>query len=99
MLGFGVRKLSSQFLKSMASNMMVEENTDNLYSQSTYDIAMEALSSLITGKRRGDGPDISTKYSKLDRMMMYIKVIMWIDIIIIIHLVYDAYAFIHCNIH
>ncbi|KAL8493885.1 hypothetical protein ACS0TY_024884 [Phlomoides rotata] len=73
--GFRVRKLSSQFLKPMGSNMMIEENTDNLYPHSTYDIAMEALSSLITGKRRGDGPEISTKYTKLDRMMMYIEIL------------------------
>lgn len=75
---------------------MIEENTDNLYSQSTYDIAMEALSSLITSKRRGDGPEISPKYTKLDRMTMYIKVTMWTVIIIII--LYSAYAFSHSNI-
>lgn len=54
--------------------MMNEENTEKLHSPSTYDNAMEALSSLITSKRRGDGPAVSAKYDKLDRMKMYIKV-------------------------
>lgn len=51
---------------------MIVENTDHL--NPTYDTAMEALSSLITTKRRGDVPTISNKYTKLERMEMYVKV-------------------------
>ncbi|KAL3632525.1 Folylpolyglutamate synthase [Castilleja foliolosa] len=54
----------------MESNKMIEEN-----GQDSYDAAMEALSSLITSKRRGDGSVVSDKYDKLDRMVMYIKIL------------------------
>lgn len=53
---------------------MIAENAGDL--GYTYDTAMEALSSLITTKRRGDGTVISSKYTKLERMDMYVKVIM-----------------------
>ncbi|KAG8372035.1 hypothetical protein BUALT_Bualt12G0024800 [Buddleja alternifolia] len=69
--GFRDRKLSSEAVELMDSNTMTEENTR----QSTYDTAMEALSSLITSKKRGDGSPVSGKYTKLDRMSMYIKIL------------------------
>ncbi|KAI3472240.1 hypothetical protein Pfo_029728 [Paulownia fortunei] len=73
--GFKDKKLSSQVLEPMANNTMIEENTHNLHLPSTYDTAMAALSSLITSKKRGDRSAISDKYNKLDRMLMYIKIL------------------------
>ncbi|KAL8041366.1 hypothetical protein ABFS82_10G158300 [Erythranthe guttata] len=73
--GFTERKLSSQVLDPMERNTLIGENTQNGHLPSTYDAAMEALSSLITSKRRGDRSAINSKYSKLDRMMMYIKIL------------------------
>ncbi|KAL7097808.1 hypothetical protein ACP275_10G166300 [Erythranthe tilingii] len=59
----------------MERNTVIGENKQNGHLPSTYDAAMEALSSLITSKRRGDKSAINSKYSKLDRMMMYIKIL------------------------
>ena len=56
----------------METNTVVVENADHLHP--TYETTMEALSSLITTKRRGDVQTISNKYSKLERMEMYVKV-------------------------
>lgn len=53
-------------------NTAIAENAEHLHPM--YDSAMEALSSLITTKRRGDVPTRSNKYSKLERMEMYVKV-------------------------
>ncbi|KAL0404861.1 UNVERIFIED_CONTAM: Folylpolyglutamate synthase [Sesamum radiatum] len=46
--GFGDRKLKFQVLEPMESNTTIQENAYNLGLPSTYDTAMEALSSLIT---------------------------------------------------
>ncbi|KAL0339719.1 UNVERIFIED_CONTAM: Folylpolyglutamate synthase [Sesamum radiatum] len=73
--GFGDRKLPFQVLELMERNTTVQENAYDLGLPSTYDTAMEALSSLITSKRRGDGSIRSAKYDKLERMMMYIKIL------------------------
>ncbi|KAK6124732.1 hypothetical protein DH2020_041527 [Rehmannia glutinosa] len=59
----------------MESSRILEESTHDLHLPSAYDTAMDALSSLITSKRRGDGSTISVKYDKLDRMLMYIKIL------------------------
>lgn len=53
--------------------MVIAEDADTHF-PTTYDAAMDALSSLITSKRRGDGPSVSNKYNKLERMEMYVKV-------------------------
>ncbi|GFP90913.1 folylpolyglutamate synthase [Phtheirospermum japonicum] len=69
--GLGDSKLSySKVVEPLESNRMIEEN-----GQDSYDAAMEALSSLITSKRRGDGSVVSDKYDKLHRMVMYIKLL------------------------
>ncbi|KAL0453163.1 UNVERIFIED_CONTAM: Folylpolyglutamate synthase [Sesamum latifolium] len=59
----------------MESNTTIQENAYNLGIPYAYDTAMEALSSLITSKRRGDGSTRSAKYDKLERMLMYIKIL------------------------
>ncbi|XP_051149329.1 folylpolyglutamate synthase isoform X2 [Andrographis paniculata] len=76
----GTKRLHSQLrighrvLELMESNGIVEENENNLHLPSSYDAAMEALSSLITSKKRGDRSAVSDKYDKLSRMKMYLKI-------------------------
>ncbi|KAL3819745.1 hypothetical protein ACJIZ3_005650 [Penstemon smallii] len=67
--------LSSQVLEQMDRNTTLENDKQNLHFPSTYDAAMEALSSLISGKKRGDKSNVNGKYNKLDRMLMYIKIL------------------------
>ncbi|XP_041998981.1 folylpolyglutamate synthase-like isoform X1 [Salvia splendens] len=71
--GFGVREVLSLAQEQMEMNTVVAENADHLHP--TYETTMEALSSLITTKRRGDVQTISNKYSKLERMEMYVKIL------------------------
>ncbi|KAK4485482.1 hypothetical protein RD792_008124, partial [Penstemon davidsonii] len=72
--GSGDRKLlSSQVLEQMDNNTTLENDKQNLHFP--YDAAMEALSSLISGKKRGDKSKVDGKYDKLDRMLMYIKIL------------------------
>ncbi|KZV14589.1 folylpolyglutamate synthase [Dorcoceras hygrometricum] len=59
----------------MGGNMLTEENSYDLHPPSAYDTAMEALSSLITKKKRGNGSPVRGKYDKLERMLMYIKIL------------------------
>ena len=63
--------MSSQVIEQMQSNMVVKED---LSLTSSYESAMKALSSLITGKKRGDRSTVGGKYDKLERMTMYLKV-------------------------
>lgn len=74
----GIRhtKLSSQVMEKMGSNVVVKERSQDLHLSSSYETAMEALSSLITRQKRGDKSNICGKYGKLDRMLMYLKVTM-----------------------
>lgn len=88
---FGVRRLHSQEIvsqkdsnsrmmstcavKTMDMDVITEENSAALRLSSAYETAMEALSSLITRQKRGDASKIGSKYKKLDRMLMYIKIL------------------------
>ncbi|KZV18297.1 hypothetical protein F511_25401, partial [Dorcoceras hygrometricum] len=65
----------SNILETMGGNMLTEENSYDLHPPSAYDTAMEALSSLITKKKRGNGSPVRGKYDKLERMLMYIKIL------------------------
>ncbi|KAK6151325.1 hypothetical protein DH2020_013960 [Rehmannia glutinosa] len=69
--GFRDKKFSSQLPQLMDSNLMIEENTEK-YHHHAYEIAMEALFSLIFQKR-GDSCAVGGKYKKLERMLMYIE--------------------------
>jgi len=60
-------------VEKMRSNEAVQEQLWGLSQSASYDKAMEALSSLIT-RKRGEKSAIRSKYSKLERMMMYLKV-------------------------
>lgn len=66
--------MSSQVMEQMQSNVVVKEYSENPPLTSSYESAMEALSSLITSKRRGDRSSVGGKYGKLERMTIYLKV-------------------------
>ncbi|KAB2604437.1 folylpolyglutamate synthase [Pyrus ussuriensis x Pyrus communis] len=51
------------------------EYSDDLPITSSYESAMEALSSLITHKKRGDTSSVGGKYGKLERMSIYLKIL------------------------
>ncbi|GFY84732.1 DHFS-FPGS homolog C [Actinidia rufa] len=67
--------MSSEIMEKLGSNVVVKENSNGLPLSSAYETAMEALSSLITRQKRGDRSAIGGKYGKLDRMLMYIKIL------------------------
>ncbi|XP_057487280.1 folylpolyglutamate synthase [Actinidia eriantha] len=72
--GFRHTKMSSEIMEKLGS-VVVKENTNGLPLSSAYETAMEALSSLITRQKRGDRSAIGGKYGKLDRMLMYLKIL------------------------
>ena len=55
----------------MASNGVVHGHSQELALSSSYETAMEALSSLISRRKRGDG---SKRGDKFDMMFRYLKV-------------------------
>lgn len=73
--------VSSQIVEKMGEvvekmGVVVEEHSWGLSHSGSYEAAMEALSSLITRQKRGDkSVALRGKYSKLERMMMYIKIL------------------------
>lgn len=64
-------------MEHMQTNVVAKEYSDDLPITSSYESAMEALSSLITLKKRGDTSSIGGKYGKLERMSIYLKVAYW----------------------
>lgn len=66
--------MSSGIIDRPGSNVVIEENLSDLPLSAAYEMAMDALSSLITRKKRGDKTPVRGRYGKLDRMLMYIKV-------------------------
>ncbi|KAF3442479.1 hypothetical protein FNV43_RR16395 [Rhamnella rubrinervis] len=68
-------KMSSQVMEKMRSNVVIEEYPEDSPLPSSYDSAMEALSSLITRQKRGDRSSVGGKYGKLERMSMYLKIL------------------------
>lgn len=67
--------ISSELVENITSNEVKEEYSRDLSLPRSYEAAMEALSSLISGRKRGKKNVVLGKYSKLERMMMYVKVI------------------------
>ena len=63
--------MSSGVLFERGSNV-VTDGQSHSFSLSSYETAMEKLSSLITRQRRGEKPPIP---NKLERMSMYLKVL------------------------
>ncbi|GMH20180.1 hypothetical protein Nepgr_022021 [Nepenthes gracilis] len=70
-----LRKMSSQIEEKMSSNVAVEEYVGGFPRSTSYEIAMEALSSLITRQKRGDQSSVGGTYGKLERMEMYLKIL------------------------
>lgn len=70
--------ISSELVENITSNEVKEEYSRDLSLPRSYEAAMEALSSLISGRKRGKKNVVLGKYSKLERMMMYVKVI-WVN--------------------
>ncbi|KAI5318121.1 hypothetical protein L3X38_037829 [Prunus dulcis] len=73
--GYRSTKISSQVMEQMQSNVFVKEYSEDLPVTSSYESAMEALSSLITRKKRGERSSVGGKYGKLERMLIYLKIL------------------------
>lgn len=63
--------MPSEVLIERGSNVVTNGQVQN-FTSSSYEAAMEKLSSLITRQRRGEKPPIA---NKLEKMSMYLKVI------------------------
>lgn len=64
----------TQVIKKTERNPDMEECLPDLPVPSSYEKAMEALSSLITRQKRGGNSSLGGTYGKLERMSMYLKV-------------------------
>ncbi|CAN6586347.1 unnamed protein product [Malus baccata var. baccata] len=73
--GYTSTTISYQVMEHMQTNVVAKEYSDDLPITSSYESAMEALSSLITSKKRGDSPSVGGKYGKLERMLIYLKLL------------------------
>ncbi|XP_070668079.1 folylpolyglutamate synthase isoform X4 [Malus domestica] len=71
--GYTSTTISYQVMEHMQTNVVAKEYSDDLPITSSYESAMEALSSLITCKKRGDTSSVGGKYGKLERMSIYLK--------------------------
>lgn len=58
----------------MGSNDVIGDYLQDVPLSSSYETAMDALSSLITRQRRGEQSNVAGKYGKLERMLIYLKV-------------------------
>ncbi|KAJ0521361.1 putative tetrahydrofolate synthase [Helianthus annuus] len=70
--GLQYANMSSQIVTTVNSSSMQEQECHSPY---TYEAAMEALSSLITRKKRDRNLNTDAKYTKLERMSMYIQIL------------------------
>ena len=66
--------MASQNMEKLESNVAIIDYSQDVPLSTSYEVAMEALSSLIRQKKRGDRKGIGGKYGKLDRMRIYLKV-------------------------
>ncbi|KAG8648934.1 folylpolyglutamate synthase isoform X3 [Manihot esculenta] len=73
--GSECRKMSSQAMGEKESNGVVKDCLQELPHSNNYETAMEALSSLITGQKRGSRSSVGSRYGKLERMQMYLKIL------------------------
>uniref|UniRef100_A0A6M2ECU6 Folylpolyglutamate synthase n=1 Tax=Populus davidiana TaxID=266767 RepID=A0A6M2ECU6_9ROSI len=74
-IGFRCRNMASQNMEKLESNVAIIDYSQDVPLSTSYEVAMEALSSLIRQKKRGDQKGIGGKYGKLDRMRMYLKIL------------------------
>ncbi|XP_030925828.1 folylpolyglutamate synthase isoform X7 [Quercus lobata] len=68
-------KMSSQVVEKLESNGVVKEHLQDFSVPSSYETAMEALSSLITSQKRGAKSSVGGAYRKLERMSEYLKIL------------------------
>ncbi|KAI5583765.1 hypothetical protein POPTR_006G045400v4 [Populus trichocarpa] len=73
--GFRYRNMASQNMEKLESNVAIIDYVQDVPLSTSYEVAMEALSSLIRQKKRGDRKGIGGKYGKLDRMRIYLKIL------------------------
>ena len=66
--------MSSQVLENIGSNDVIRDYLQDVPLSSSYETAMDALSSLITHQNRRERSNVGGKYGKLERMLMYLKV-------------------------
>lgn len=62
-------------METTGSNAIFKDHIQESTLSSSYENAMEALSSLITRQKRGEKSHVGGTYGKLERMSMYLKVI------------------------
>ncbi|CAK7342692.1 unnamed protein product [Dovyalis caffra] len=69
------RKMSTQSMEKLDSDVSILDYLPEMPLSTSYEAAMEALSSLIRQQKRGNKKTVGGKYGKLDRMQMYLKVV------------------------
>ncbi|KAK7817394.1 folylpolyglutamate synthase [Quercus suber] len=67
--------MSSEVMEKLGSNGVVKEHLQDFSIPSSYETAMEALSSLITSQKRGAKSSVGGTYRKLERMSEYLKIL------------------------
>ncbi|KAI6700240.1 hypothetical protein NL676_014564 [Syzygium grande] len=67
--------MSLQVVKKMENALAFKGNSQDLPLSSSYEAAMEALSSLITHQKRGDPTPVAGKFGKLERMSIYLRIL------------------------
>ncbi|XP_026414638.1 folylpolyglutamate synthase-like isoform X2 [Papaver somniferum] len=73
--GLGLKRSPLRLIEEMGSGGVLRANSNELPLSSSYESAMEALSSLITRQKRGEKSNINGKYEKMERMQMYLKIL------------------------
>ncbi|XP_026414635.1 folylpolyglutamate synthase-like isoform X1 [Papaver somniferum] len=71
----GLKRSPLRLIEEMGSGGVLRANSNELPLSSSYESAMEALSSLITRQKRGEKSNINGKYEKMERMQMYLKIL------------------------
>ncbi|GAB2230989.1 hypothetical protein Drorol1_Dr00027272 [Drosera rotundifolia] len=76
-LELGSTAMSFKVVEKSRSSLVVEEQNGDLPGSTSYEKAMEALSSLITRQKCGDKSNIGGKYGKLERMICISRYLGW----------------------
>ncbi|GKV41649.1 hypothetical protein SLEP1_g49151 [Rubroshorea leprosula] len=72
---FRYSKISFQVMEKTGSEVFLKDYLQEFPVSSSYESAMDALSSLITQRKRGERSSVVAKYDKLERMSMYLKIL------------------------
>ncbi|KAI6673190.1 hypothetical protein NL676_001096 [Syzygium grande] len=68
-------KMSLQVVEKMENELAFKGDCQDPPLSSSYEAAMEALSSLITHQKRGDRTPVAGKFGKLERMSIYLRIL------------------------